>query len=176
MTATTTESTSSITSRLRHRLEDAQSRARAVPVSMRAAVDRMLERMREALDLPSRSELQELTQRLEELDRRIAALAVERVGEMSRVVPALAERNGDHDPIAVAVADTAPVADADTDTDPVADADIGTDTDTGNFAAADSAAEFVTPAEGECGAEVVADPAQPRAGKRNKRNGRHRKK
>lgn len=46
-------------------------------------------RLREALDLPSRTELTTLTARLEELDRRIAALAAERVAAMATAVPAL---------------------------------------------------------------------------------------
>ncbi len=78
------EETLTIAARIRSRLD-------LVPVSMRGAVDRLLERVRNVLDLPSRTEMAELTQRLEALDRRIAALAAERVAQMARVVPALPE-------------------------------------------------------------------------------------
>ena len=60
-----------------------------VRARVRGAVDRALIRVREVLDLPSRGELAELTHRLEQLDRRIADLAAERVAELSRTVPAL---------------------------------------------------------------------------------------
>ncbi len=96
-------------SRLRTRLD--AIRGGAVPASMRSAVDRIVVRVREALDLPSRGELLELTQRLEDLDRRIGALAAERVAEMTRVAPALPA------PEAEVAADAAPVA---TDGAPVA--------------------------------------------------------
>jgi len=68
-----------------------RSRMDLVPIAMRGAVERMLERVRGALDLPSRADMQELTQRLESLDRKIAALAADRVEQMARVVPALPE-------------------------------------------------------------------------------------
>lgn len=60
-----------------------------VRARVRGAVDRVLVRVRDALDLPSRGELADLTQRLEQLDRRIAELAAERIAELSRPVPAL---------------------------------------------------------------------------------------
>ncbi len=68
-----------------------RSRLDLVPMSMRGAVDRLLARVRNVLDLPSRTEMADLTRRLEELDRRIAALAAARVEQMARVVPALPE-------------------------------------------------------------------------------------
>jgi hypothetical protein len=73
MLANTSESISNLTARARARL------------------DLLLEQLRKALDLPSRGELEELTRRLEALDARIAALASERVAEMTKVVPALPE-------------------------------------------------------------------------------------
>lgn len=76
--------TTALAARIRDRLD-------LVPSTMRGAVDRLLERVRGALDLPSRAELAELTHRLEELDRKISALAAERVEQMAKVVPALPE-------------------------------------------------------------------------------------
>jgi hypothetical protein len=52
-------------------------------------MDRVLVRVRGALDLPSRAEMIDLTERLEQLDRRISELAAERVAELSRAAPAL---------------------------------------------------------------------------------------
>jgi hypothetical protein len=64
-----------------------------VPLAARVRhrLDELVGRLRHALDLPSRAELMDLTRRLEELDRRIAALAAERVEAMSTVIPALPE-------------------------------------------------------------------------------------
>ena len=67
------EATATITTRLKERVDD------------------VLVRLRTALDLPSRKELLELTSRLEELDRRIASLAAERVAAMTEAPPALPE-------------------------------------------------------------------------------------
>ena len=50
---------------------------------LKTRVDHLLVRVRTALDLPSRSELLELTARLAELDQRISALAAERVAAMT---------------------------------------------------------------------------------------------
>lgn len=58
---------------------------------VRTTVERVLERVRGVLDLPSRTEMQELSRRLEDLDRKIAELAAARVDQMTRVVPALPE-------------------------------------------------------------------------------------
>ena len=60
-----------------------------VRARVRGAVDRVLVRVRGALDLPSRAEMIDLTERLELLDRRIGELAAERVAELSRATPAL---------------------------------------------------------------------------------------
>jgi hypothetical protein len=60
-----------------------------VRARVRGAVDRVLVRVRGALDLPSRAEMIDLTDRLEQLDRRISELAAERVAELSRATPAL---------------------------------------------------------------------------------------
>jgi hypothetical protein len=67
------EATATITTRLKDRVED------------------VVARLRNALDLPSRRELLELTSRLEELDRRIATLAAERVAAMTESAPQLPE-------------------------------------------------------------------------------------
>ncbi len=85
--ADTMPATDTLGARLRTRLD--ALRDGSVPASMRATIDRLVVRVREALDLPSRAELLELTHRLEEIDRRIAALATERVAEMARATPAL---------------------------------------------------------------------------------------
>ncbi len=84
------EQTLSLAARIRSRID-------LVPTTMRGAVDRLLERVRTALDLPSRSELAELTHRLEELDRKISALAAERVAEMTKSTPALPAPVSDSD-------------------------------------------------------------------------------
>lgn len=60
-----------------------------VKARVRGAVDRVLVRVRGALDLPSRAEMIDLTERLEKLDRRISELAADRVAEMSHATPAL---------------------------------------------------------------------------------------
>jgi hypothetical protein len=62
-----------------------------VRTRVRDAVDRVLVRVRGALDLPSRAEMIDLTDRLEQLDRRIAELAAARVADLSRAAPALPE-------------------------------------------------------------------------------------
>src|SRR5262245_31784253 len=64
--------------RLRSRVALVQTRVAELPVQVRAAAVRLLDRVRTALDIPSRTELAELTARLEELDRRIGALSTER--------------------------------------------------------------------------------------------------
>jgi hypothetical protein len=51
---------------------------------LQVLVDRVALRVRTALDLPSRAELMDLTQRLEELDRRIAALSLPETTEDKR--------------------------------------------------------------------------------------------
>jgi hypothetical protein len=63
----------------------------AIRTRLDATVELILGRIRGALDLPSRTELADLTQRLEELDRRIGALAAERVEAMVQATPALPE-------------------------------------------------------------------------------------
>ena len=75
-----------------------------VRARVRGAVDRVLIRVRDVLDLPSRGELADLTHRLEQLDRRIAELAAERVAELSRPVPALPAPEPDVEAIAEEVA------------------------------------------------------------------------
>ena len=59
------------------------------PTRLASLVERVLVRVRGALDLPSRAEMLDLTARLEQLDRRISDLAAERVAELSRATPAL---------------------------------------------------------------------------------------
>jgi hypothetical protein len=78
-----------LTDRLRTRFAAAQGRVAELPDTVRSAAQRLVERVRTALDLPSRSELIELSAKLEELDRRIADLASARVADMARPVPSL---------------------------------------------------------------------------------------
>jgi hypothetical protein len=78
-----------ITHRLRTRFAAAQGRVAELPESVRYAALRLVERVRTALDIPSRTELAELSARLEELDRRIAELATARVEELARPIPSL---------------------------------------------------------------------------------------
>jgi hypothetical protein len=81
-----------------------------IVVRVRQQIDRVVVRMRTALDLPSRAELVELTRRLEELDRRFAAMAAERVAAMSTAVPALPEAEAEAETETVAVAEAVAVA------------------------------------------------------------------
>lgn len=76
-----------------------------IVVRVRQQIDRVVVRMRTALDLPSRAELVELTRRLEELDKRIAAMAAERVAAMSTSVPALPETVAEPEAVAVVEAE-----------------------------------------------------------------------
>jgi hypothetical protein len=78
-----------LTDRLRTRFAAAQGRVAELPDTVRSAAQRLVDRVRTALDLPSRSELIELSAKLEELDRRIADLASARVADMARPVPSL---------------------------------------------------------------------------------------
>jgi hypothetical protein len=64
---------------------------RRITTYPRRRLAKSLVQLREALDLPSRKELAELTARLEALDARIASLAAQRVEEISRTVPTLPE-------------------------------------------------------------------------------------
>jgi hypothetical protein len=78
-----------LTDRLRTRFAAAQGRVAELPDTVRSAAQRLVDKVRVALDLPSRSELIELSAKLEELDRRIADLASARVAELARPVPSL---------------------------------------------------------------------------------------
>jgi hypothetical protein len=78
-----------LTDRLRTRFAAAQGRVAELPDTVRSAAQRLVDKVRIALDLPSRSELIELSAKLEELDRRIGDLASARVAEMARPVPSL---------------------------------------------------------------------------------------
>jgi ABC-type Co2+ transport system permease subunit len=74
-TVSTPSIPASIPASLRGRLADLDARARALPIAARARARAMITRLRIALDLPSRTEIAELTSRLEELDRRFVQLA-----------------------------------------------------------------------------------------------------
>lgn len=60
------------------RIQTMESRAKTqwtdLPVQLRGVVDRAVARLRDTLDLPSRSEVSDLVERLEALDRKIGAL------------------------------------------------------------------------------------------------------
>jgi len=71
--------------------ESTDTLASPIVARIRQQLDRVVVRVRTALDLPSRSELVELTRRLEDLDQRIAQLAAERVAAMSAPLAALPE-------------------------------------------------------------------------------------
>jgi len=91
--------------------ESTDTLASPIVARIRQQLDRVVVRVRTALDLPSRSELVELTRRLEDLDLRIAQLAAERVAAMSAPVAALPEAapvEAAPEPVAVA---EEPVAD-----------------------------------------------------------------
>lgn len=97
-----------LTDRLRTRFAAAQGRVAELPDTVRSAAQRLVERVRTALDLPSRSELIELSAKLEELDRRIADLATARVADMARPVPSLPAPA--EDAVETAAVDVTPVA------------------------------------------------------------------
>lgn len=84
--STTTENISSATSRalvqqIRNRWELVQARWVAVPEQLRRAWDQVGERVRNALDLPTKQELEILGRRLDEIDARLQALASRRTAE-----------------------------------------------------------------------------------------------
>lgn len=80
-----TQASNRLSERLRSGLALAQTRIQTMetraktqwtdlPVQLRAAVDRAVARLRNTLDLPSRSEVSDLVERLEAIDRKIVAL------------------------------------------------------------------------------------------------------
>jgi cell envelope opacity-associated protein A len=80
-----TQASNRLSERLRNGLALAQTRIHTVetraknqwadlPTQLRGVVDRAVARLRTTLDLPSRSDVSELVERLEALDRKIAAL------------------------------------------------------------------------------------------------------
>jgi hypothetical protein len=144
-----------LTDRLRTRFAAAQGRVAELPDTVRSAAQRLVDRVRTALDLPSRSELIELSAKLEELDRRIADLASARVADMARPVPSLPAPAEDAvETSAVDVTPVAPVAE-----EPAAEA--------APVEAAEVEADAI---ESEVDAEPAAD-----AGAKNEPGGRRRK-
>jgi hypothetical protein len=80
-----TQASNRLSERLRNSLALAQTRIQTMetraktqwtdlPVQLRGVVDRAVARLRDTLDLPSRSEVSDLVDRLEALDRKIGAL------------------------------------------------------------------------------------------------------
>jgi hypothetical protein len=69
-----------------------QQRARsqwlAIPEQVRAAFDQLLERVRTGLDLPSRGEVSDLVTRIDELDRKLAAMQAARAAAAAAPKPA----------------------------------------------------------------------------------------
>ena len=110
-----------------------------IQTSTRARIAGSLEKLRIALDLPSRSELSELTTRLEALDARIAGMAATRAVEMGRPIGTLAAaetaagaETGTEtaaEPAAEPAAETAAAAAAETETETETDAAAETETD-----------------------------------------------
>jgi hypothetical protein len=138
-----------LSDRLRTRFAAAQGRVAELPITVRSAAQRLVDKVRVALDLPSRSELIELSAKLEELDRRIADLASARVAELARPVPSLPA------PAADAV-ETAAV-----DVRPVTESAIEAETDV--EAAAEPAVEAAAEPAVEAAAEATetTDDAEP---------------
>ncbi len=66
---------------VRRRLETAEQRITGVPAQLRESFDRLLrgarERIRTSLNLPSQAEIEALIARVEELDRKLAALSAQ---------------------------------------------------------------------------------------------------
>ncbi len=75
---------------LHARAKDLQARAKDLPIEARTRALALIARVRAALDLPSRSEIAELTARLDQLDRRITEIAAAHGIETSKPVPGLA--------------------------------------------------------------------------------------
>lgn len=115
-----TQASNRLSERLRSGLALAQTRihsmeARAknqwtdLPVQLRSVVDRAVARLRTSLDLPSRSDVTDLVERLEALDRKIVALekrqgkrgaaaATDSAADAEEVEPATAQRAGAAEP------------------------------------------------------------------------------
>jgi len=150
---------SALSIRLRSRLVAAQGRVAELPETVRAAANRLIERVRIALDMPSRSELAELSARLAELDRRISDLAAGRVAEMSRPVPALPAA----EPVVAAASEPAAVTPAPPVSEPAAPPPTPV-SEPAAAAPADDAAASPTP-----DAKADADSTKERSRKTNRR-------
>ncbi len=76
------------------RLHSVEARAKAqwlgLPESLQNAFERLVLRLRDSLDLPSREEVSLLVDRLEGLDRKLAAIELERAGQLGSVAEQLA--------------------------------------------------------------------------------------
>ena len=146
-----TDVDSNLSQRLRSQLAAAQGRVAELPDAVRTAALQLVERVRTVLDIPSRSELIELSARLEELDRRVAELATARVEELARPIPSLP---APAETVAEAVAaETVAEAETEAAAEPVAEA------------AAEPVAEGETPA-----AETSKDARRRKIGRRASAN------
>jgi hypothetical protein len=147
-----------LTDRLRTRFAAAQGRVAELPDTVRSAAQRLVEKVRVALDLPSRSELIELSAKLEELDRRIADLASARVAELARPVPSLPAPADDA--VETAAVDVRPVTESAIE----AEADAEPAIEAAAEPAIEAAAEPAIEAAGEPAIEAAGEPAIEAAG------------
>jgi hypothetical protein len=143
-----------LTDRLRTRFAAAQGRVAELPDTVRSAAQRLVEKVRVALDLPSRSELIELSAKLEELDRRIADLASARVAELARPVPSLPAPADDA--VETAAVDVRPVTESAIE----AEADAEPAIEAAAEPAIEAAAEPAIEAAGEPAIEAAGETAE----------------
>jgi hypothetical protein len=135
-----------LSDRLRTRFAAAQGRVAELPITVRSAAQRLVDKVRVALDLPSRSELIELSAKLEELDRRIADLASARVAELARPVPSLPAPA--EDAVETAAVDIRPVTESAIEAETEVEAEV------------EAAAEPALEAAGEPAVEGAGEPAE----------------
>jgi hypothetical protein len=74
-TIETSTTTSALVTRVRNQWAAVQAQWVAMPDTLRHAWEQIGERIRAALDLPTKQEIAQLTARLDELDRRLAMLS-----------------------------------------------------------------------------------------------------
>lgn len=81
LSSTTPSAREALAIQLRNRWELVQARWIALPDSLRRAWTQVGERLRSALDVPTKAELESLSDKLDELDARLAALVEQRAGK-----------------------------------------------------------------------------------------------
>jgi hypothetical protein len=161
-----TQASNRLSERLRNGLALAQTRIHTMetraknqwtdlPAQLRAAVDRAVARLRTTLDLPSRSEVSDLVERLEALDRKIGALEKrqgKRAAESTARESTTVEASGADD---AAEGETAASDEAAASADPAA-AQLADDVDADADAEADADADAEVKADAKAGDKTTA--------------------